>query len=120
MFKQNETNFFNKSVAFRVPDSSDVGWPLDTIYGSGSWLEEMWAGSAPAQNLAAGLHGWATGCRSNSASVFFTTRRLDKILWLIAEKKIQQQYIQSRETESLELEGGGGNKARKMTEIRPT
>lgn len=26
------------------------------------------------------------------------------------KKKIQQQYIQSREIESLELEGGGGNK----------
>lgn len=70
MFKQNETNFFNKSVAFRVPDSNDVGWPLDTIYGSGSWLEEMWAGGVPAQNLAAGLQGWAMGRRSNFASVF--------------------------------------------------
>lgn len=82
-------NFFNKSVAFRVPDSSNVGWPLDTIYGSGSWLEEMWAGGVPAQNLAAALHGWAMGRRSNFCLFFFffTTQWLSRILWLMAEKK---------------------------------
>lgn len=114
MFKQNETNFFNKSVAFRVPDSNDVGWPLDTIYGSGSWLEEMWAGGVPAQNLAAGLQGWATGRRSNFASFFHNPVAGQNFMANSRKKNIQQQYIQSREIESLELEGGSGNKERKQ------
>lgn len=114
MFKQNETNFFNKSVAFRVPDSSDVGWPLDTIYGSGSWPEEMWAGSAPAQNLAAGLHGWAMGRVVEAIlPLFFHNPAAGQNFMANSRKKIQQQYIQSRETESLELEGGVETKREK-------
>lgn len=74
----------------------------------------------PAQNLAAALHGWAMGRRSNFASVFFTTQWLGRILQLIAEKKIQQKNTFRAEKlnhQSLRVEV---ETKRKMAEIKPT